>query len=137
MRGLQRAGGSEDSTGSAGLPDTARRRGARAGVPMFVGAGGSRGARRPIGWVPRGAWLPVVWGLLAPALAEGGDPPTAYVADFQAGVGPEWSTGRVSVTPVGGRRFLGDFGNTTVKLALTNLLPHTAVRIGFDPRNGS
>ncbi|MBI1923618.1 leucine-rich repeat domain-containing protein [Candidatus Poribacteria bacterium] len=35
-------------------------------------------------------------------------------------------------TPVGARRFLGQFGNGTVRLTLTNLPPHTSVTVSLD-----
>jgi ankyrin repeat protein len=66
-----------------------------------------------------------------------------YKNDFTIGVaGPEWSTQpglgesaaplRISVTPKGERRFLGEFGNQTVRLALNGLPPHTEVSVRFD-----
>ena len=55
-----------------------------------------------------------------------------YSTDFQAAIGPEWSSFLTSVTPVGARRFLGEFSNELVRLTLTNLPPHTNVTVAFD-----
>ena len=55
-----------------------------------------------------------------------------YSTDFQAAIGPEWSSFLTSVTPIGSRRFLGDFSNEVVRLTLTNLPPHTNVTVAFD-----
>jgi hypothetical protein len=55
-----------------------------------------------------------------------------YTADFEGAIGAEWSTNRVSVTPIGGRKFLGDFGNNTVTLSLTNLSTNTPLTLEFD-----
>jgi formylglycine-generating enzyme required for sulfatase activity len=58
--------------------------------------------------------------------------PTFYFADFEAAAGPEWSLTKTSVTPLGGRRFLGDFSNEVVRLSLSNLPRHTTARVTFD-----
>jgi len=55
-----------------------------------------------------------------------------YSADFQGVIGSEWSTTNTSVTPIGARRFLGEFSNEVVRLTLTNLPPHTNVTVAFD-----
>ena len=55
-----------------------------------------------------------------------------YSEDFSGAIGPEWSTSRTAVTPLGARRFLGEFGNQTVTLSLTNLPPHGAATVVFD-----
>jgi len=60
------------------------------------------------------------------------DDTVAYSADFEGPIGPEWSPGRVTTTPAGARRFLGEFGNETVTLTLTNLPPHSAVELSLD-----
>jgi hypothetical protein len=52
-----------------------------------------------------------------------------YSTDFSGAVGPEWSTRVTSSTPVGGRRFLGEFGNDTAVLQLTALPPHSAASV--------
>ncbi|MBI1177449.1 hypothetical protein GC207_08420 [bacterium] len=52
--------------------------------------------------------------------------------DFEAGAQPGWSTPVTTTAPAGGRRFLGDFGNETVSLNLTNLPPHTELTVSFD-----
>lgn len=56
----------------------------------------------------------------------------AYSEDFEGAVGPEWSRQETDMTPVGARRFLGQFGNGAVTLTLENLPPHSGVRITFD-----
>jgi hypothetical protein len=55
-----------------------------------------------------------------------------YFNDFEGQIGPEWSHIITDATPVGGRRFLGQFGNDAVTLALTDLPPRTKVRLTFD-----
>lgn len=56
----------------------------------------------------------------------------AYSHNFESNVGSEWSTTNRSITPVGSRGFLGDFGNITDRLTLTNLPAHSLVRADFD-----
>jgi len=63
------------------------------------------------------------------------DPGTAclvYSNDFEEPVGGEWSIQRRSITPVGGRRFLGEFGNQAVTLRLEGLRKHQTLRLSFD-----
>ena len=55
-----------------------------------------------------------------------------YANEFTGNVGPEWSDTPTATTPSGGRRFLGEFGNETVTLTLTNLPPHAAATLVFD-----
>src|SRR6185369_1342986 len=55
-----------------------------------------------------------------------------YQNDFEGAVGPEWSNNRTETTPLGARRFLGQFANGTVSLSLTNLPEHTAITASFD-----
>jgi hypothetical protein len=55
-----------------------------------------------------------------------------YAANFETAVGSEWSMNRTEVTPVGNRRFLGQFSNETVSLSLANIRPHTQVTVAFD-----
>jgi hypothetical protein len=57
-----------------------------------------------------------------------------YVNDFEDPTDPlrEWSTLSTETTPVGARRFLGQFGNDTVSLTLTDLPPHIRVQVSFD-----
>ncbi|WP_433933317.1 VWD domain-containing protein [Sorangium cellulosum] len=69
--------------------------------------------------------------------AAGAVPPTEglrelYRSDFEGPVGPEWSSSTTSVTPIGGRRFLGEFNNETVTLRLAGLAPHARVKVSFD-----
>jgi len=55
-----------------------------------------------------------------------------YSNNFEGLVDTEWSNKRTDVTPVGGRRFLGQFGNGTVSLTLPNIPFHKQVRVSFD-----
>jgi uncharacterized delta-60 repeat protein len=55
-----------------------------------------------------------------------------YSSDFESAIGPEWSPRLAATTPVGARRFLGEFGNQTVGLTLTNLPPHNVATVDFD-----
>ncbi len=68
---------------------------------------------------------------------------SVYSNDFTSGkVGSEWSTLplpgdqqaplRVSTTPIGDRRFLGEFGSQAVRLTLLHLPPHQEVSVSFD-----
>lgn len=70
--------------------------------------------------------------LLAVAVAPSVHADPVYRNDFEGPVGSEWSSRRVDATPVGSRRFLGQFGNDTVTLHLDNLPRHTAVTLSFD-----
>lgn len=56
----------------------------------------------------------------------------AYTNGFQSTIGREWSRTATDVTPAGQRRFLGQFGNETVTLALQNLPNHAQVRVSFN-----
>ena len=55
-----------------------------------------------------------------------------YANDFGADIGDEWSKTDSSVTPIGERRFLGDFGPEKVTLSLMDLPEHQYVRVSFD-----
>ncbi len=63
-------------------------------------------------------------------------PPThtvVYQQDFEGtSIGSQWSLLKRSYTPHGQRRFLGDFGNSTARLTLTDLPLHTHVSMQFD-----
>lgn len=74
----------------------------------------------------------------APKVAPAATIPVYRNRFAAAGPGREWSTTptgaywadpTVSVTPVGGRRFLGPFGSQEVRLALGKLPPHGALQI--------
>ena len=54
-----------------------------------------------------------------------------YSEDFEGTVGPEWSTTATDTTP-SGRRFLGQFGNTTATLTRAALPLHTDITVTFD-----
>jgi len=56
-----------------------------------------------------------------------------YTADFQSGAaGPEWSRRIVDAAPLGGRRFLGQFGNDAVSLTLPGVRAGERVSVAFD-----
>ncbi len=55
-----------------------------------------------------------------------------YFNDFESAAGTEWSRRTRDLTPVGARRFLGQFGNQTVRLTLNDLPNHNQVGISFD-----
>ncbi|MBI2844077.1 MAG: hypothetical protein HYX78_11815 [Armatimonadetes bacterium] len=55
-----------------------------------------------------------------------------YSNDFESTVGGEWSKVLTDVTPVGGRRFLGQFQYGTVSLDLANLPYHDSVALAID-----
>jgi hypothetical protein len=57
---------------------------------------------------------------------------TIYVNDFESAMGPEWSSSSVSTTPLGGRKFLGQFANNTVNLSLAALPEHQFIEVSFD-----
>lgn len=59
-------------------------------------------------------------------------PGVVYSEDFEGTIGPEWSLKTAGTTPTGSRKFLGEFGNQTVTLSLSNLPPHGAVTIALD-----
>ncbi|MBI3871357.1 MAG: hypothetical protein HY299_22725 [Verrucomicrobia bacterium] len=56
----------------------------------------------------------------------------AYTNDFQGLVGNEWSLKTTDTTPVGARRFLGQFGAQTVRLRLSGLPVHTSISVNCD-----
>jgi hypothetical protein len=55
-----------------------------------------------------------------------------YTNDFEGPVGPEWSNATTSTTPTGGRKFLGQFGNESVTLSLSDLPTHNQITISLD-----
>ncbi|NQT11659.1 MAG: tandem-95 repeat protein, partial [Planctomycetes bacterium] len=52
--------------------------------------------------------------------------------DFELGASADWSDTTTSVTPVGDRAFLGEFGNEEVFLSLNDLPSHELVTVEFD-----
>jgi hypothetical protein len=58
--------------------------------------------------------------------------PVVFSANFETSVAPEWSSNKTSITPLGSRRYLGQFSNDTVSLSLANLPQHTQVTVAFD-----
>ncbi len=54
-----------------------------------------------------------------------------YWNDFEGIVGSEWSNPTTSVTP-SGRKFLGEFGNSSETLSLTSIPTHTSVTVIFE-----
>ncbi|MBI3467960.1 MAG: hypothetical protein HY000_33555 [Planctomycetes bacterium] len=63
-----------------------------------------------------------------------GAPTLVYSNDFEnsSDTLSEWSLTSSDVTPVGARRFLGQFGPETTTLTLPDLPPHSDVTISFD-----
>lgn len=57
---------------------------------------------------------------------------SSYFNNFEGTVGSEWSSSTTNTTPIGSRRFLGQFGNKTVTLNLTGLSDHSLVQLSFD-----
>jgi choice-of-anchor C domain-containing protein len=57
---------------------------------------------------------------------------TFYSSTFESGAGPEWSVQKTDTTPVGARRFLGQFGDGGVTLSLNALPAHSGLRVSFD-----
>ena len=56
-----------------------------------------------------------------------------YSNDFETNPpGAEWSATTTDVTPLGNRRFLGQFGNDSVSLSLNNLSSHSLLTLSFD-----
>lgn len=76
--------------------------------------------------------LSVLVGMLWATCGTAAHAAPVYRNDFEGTVGREWSSRRVETTPVGSRRFLGQFVNDTVTLNLDNLPRHTAVTVSFD-----
>jgi hypothetical protein len=76
--------------------------------------------------------------LLAPLLFHVGasQAVVVYQQDFQSAVGSEWSHTTREDTPTpypfGPRSFLGQFGNDTVSLNLSGLMPHDSLLLQFD-----
>ena len=65
------------------------------------------------------------------ALAASGN--AIYSNNFETSVGSEWSNTSTDITPVGDRRFLGQFANDdAVSLSLNNLAAHNSVTLSFD-----
>ncbi|MGD0784974.1 MAG: hypothetical protein ABR969_04100 [Sedimentisphaerales bacterium] len=65
------------------------------------------------------------------AIAANGN--VVYSNDFQSVVGSQWSNTSTDITPVGDRRFLGQFSDDdAVSLSLNNLSAHNSVTIAFD-----
>ena len=55
-----------------------------------------------------------------------------YQSDFESPVASEWSNTSISVTPVGGRNFLGPLGAGTTTLTLNGLPDNQSVTVEFD-----
>lgn len=52
-----------------------------------------------------------------------------YENDFEGEVGSEWSNTSLDFTPIGARKFLGQFGNETVTLTLNSLPTHNSITL--------
>ena len=59
------------------------------------------------------------------------DPKQVYTNDFSQGAGESWLQQSIGAAP-NGQRFLGEFGNETVKLNLAALPAHTQATVAFD-----
>ncbi|HEX8822384.1 MAG TPA: SBBP repeat-containing protein [Archangium sp.] len=55
-----------------------------------------------------------------------------YFNNFTGNIGGEWDSIVTNVTPLGGRMFLGEFGNQNVRLTLNSLGTHTKLAVSFD-----
>jgi len=55
-----------------------------------------------------------------------------YENNFEGTLDPEWSDRTRSITPIGGRKFLGRFSDQNVRLVLNNLPQHTSIKVSFD-----
>lgn len=73
--------------------------------------------------------------LVALLIPAGAQATTVYLNDFQGAVGGEWSSALVASAPnpdyLGNRKFLGEFGNNSVSLALDSLPAHATVTVDF------
>ncbi len=58
-------------------------------------------------------------------------PQLIYTNGFSSNAGSEWSVTNIT-SPTFGEKFLGPLGLQTVRLTLTNLLPHQRIRLSFD-----
>ncbi len=76
--------------------------------------------------------LGVMWALASRPSAVQAVPIAVYSNDFQGAVGSAWSNTSTDTTPVGARRFLGQFRNDTVTLSLSGLPAHSAITVSFD-----
>jgi T5SS/PEP-CTERM-associated repeat protein/predicted outer membrane repeat protein len=59
-------------------------------------------------------------------------PDPVFFDDFESGAAAAWSNRAVSSTPVGNRRFLGEFAAQEVALSIDDLSNHSAVTVEFD-----
>ena len=55
-----------------------------------------------------------------------------YSNDFEGVIGNEWSHMSTSTTPVGDRRFLGEFNPEAITFGLNDLPPHSELTLSFD-----
>jgi hypothetical protein len=73
----------------------------------------------------------VVIAALGAAVASAQSLVTVYSHNFETPAGPEWSNRTRSLTPIGQRSFLGEFGGEPVWLELHNLPEHCRVTITY------
>jgi hypothetical protein len=90
-------------------------------------------------WLPLTEFtLPAAGTLVIPSQSDGASrfyrgERVAYWNDFEGILGEEWNfSSSISATPVGDRKFLGEFANDIVTLDLKNLPPHTRLIVSFD-----
>jgi Ca2+-binding RTX toxin-like protein len=56
-----------------------------------------------------------------------------YFNDFEKGIANEWSNQAFAMTPIGARRFLGKFSNSSVSLSLeNNIFANSRISLDFD-----
>lgn len=101
-------------------------------LPVRSGSGVQQSDTGNYSVVVRNAQGEVVSEMVSLSIAQPDAQAAVYTNNFEGTVGAEWSLRTVSATPAGARRFLGQFGDQTVRLSLTNLPPHSVVRVSFD-----
>ncbi len=55
-----------------------------------------------------------------------------YANDIEGAVGPEWVQAKKSLTPLGARKFLGEYGNEQVVLTVSGLPSHSEILLSYD-----
>ena len=83
-------------------------------------------------FIPWGPLLMLTLGAWLGSEPQPADAATIYFNNFEGAVGAEWSNTSTDVTPVGARRFLGQFGAEAVSLSLGGLPAHSEVALELD-----
>src|SRR5947209_20562763 len=90
-----------------------------------------RRAGKPVLLRPRQAYRPEVAALEGRALLS-----VIYSNNFQTGSTAGWSStptpAAITTSPNATQKFLGEFGNDTVTLSLTDTAPHTQITVDLD-----